>query len=49
MSTTGPSLTEIRAKGQPPFTVKTKGAIPFGEGTKSYRRSGKNWDTKYWI
>ena len=41
MSTTGPSLTEIRAKGQPPFTVKTKGAIPFGEGTKSYRRSGK--------
>lgn len=41
MSTTGPSLTEIRAKSQPPFTVKIKSPIPFGAGTKDYRRSGK--------
>lgn len=42
MSTSGPSLTEIRLKSQGPFKVKTGGkAIPFGDGTKDYRRSGK--------
>ena len=42
MKKSGKSLTEIKSKTQGPFMVHTNGrAIPFGKGTKPYRRLSK--------